>query len=147
MLSDRFVFIFGSNAYKYHFWGDEVFQKGERLFEHEMYFWFGDIFVGFSFNLFEGDTQEDSDLIEIIVVPLELFVVGLVDVWDFVQGALVLFAVLGDLLLRKPKLFDTGGMRDKRGNRRKVPGRVCHLSGAISWLGTFYLSRYSRFIN
>lgn len=120
MLGHGFSFAFAFHADKDHFGSDDILKKLERLFEQKLGFFLILMFVGFELDIFHSDAEQNENLIDVVVIPLEPFVVCLEYVGDFLMRGLVLFAIVGDLWLRESDIFESGSMGDKGSDGWKV---------------------------
>lgn len=68
------------------------------------------MFIRSELYFFDRDTEKDDNLVEVVIIPLELLVIGLKHVGDFLVGRFILFAILSDLLFRKTHFFEVGCM-------------------------------------
>lgn len=68
------------------------------------------MFIRSELYFFDRDAEKDDNLVEVVIIPLELFVIGLKHVSDFVVGRFILFAILSNLLFRKTHFFEVGCM-------------------------------------
>jgi hypothetical protein len=68
------------------------------------------MFIRSELYFFDRDTEKDDNLVEVVIIPLELLVIGLKHVGDFLVGHFILFAILSDLLFRKTHFFEVGCM-------------------------------------
>ena len=126
MLANGFLLTFCCHANQNHFGSDKIFKKFQRFFEQELSFFLIVLFVGFEFNFFHCDTQQNNNFIEVAIIPLELFIVSLENVCYFLMGSIVFFAVLGNLLLREPVIFETGRMWNERSDWGEMFRRTGH---------------------
>ncbi len=78
------------------------------------------MFVGFKLNFFDCNAKQNKNFIEVVIIPLKLLVVRLKNIDYFLVGSFALFAILSDLLLRKPNFFEACRMCDERSYRREV---------------------------
>jgi hypothetical protein len=68
------------------------------------------MFIQSQLYFFDRNAEKDDNLVKVVIIPLELFVIGLKHVGDFLVSHFILFAIFSDLMFRKTHFFEVGCM-------------------------------------
>lgn len=126
-------------THKQHFGRDKILQKRQHN-PHCLRTFLSPLTTTIHFpNLhpLKRNPQQHHNLTVIIIIPPEPLVVGLVNVADLLVWAVVLLAVLGDLLLGEAGLFLASGVGDEWTDGGEVLWGVGHwgweVGGGMVW--------------